>query len=83
MDVKYDGVIVGDYKIDILVEDLLVVELKAVECITSAHETQLVNYLTATGLDVGLLINFGNQKRIEIKRKYRVYRPKGSKTAYP
>jgi len=77
--VEYKGVEVGEYFFDILVEDFFVVELKAVTRITVAHEAQLVNYLAATGHDVGLLINFGNEKKIEFKRKYRIYRPKGSK----
>ncbi len=77
--VKYKGVEVGIYFIDILVEDFFVIELKAVNNITVIHETQLVNYLTATGFDIGLIINFGNEKKIEFRRKYRIYRPKGTK----
>ncbi len=83
INVKYDNEIIGDYIVDILVEDFLVVELKAVERITTAHEAQVVNYLSVTGLDVGLIINFGNPKKIEFRRKYRVYRPKGSKLLAP
>ena len=77
--VNYHGEEIGRYTIDILVEDFFVLELKAVNNITVVHETQLVNYLAATGFDVGLIINFGNEKRMEFKRKYRLYRPKGSK----
>ena len=73
--VLYDGISVGDYKADIIVEKRLVLELKAVEALQKVHEVQLVNYLTATGIDDGLLINFGSQK-IEFKRKFRIYRPK-------
>ena len=73
--VLYDGISVGDYKADIIVEKRLVLELKAVEILQKIHEVQLVNYLTATGIDDGLLINFGYQK-IEFKRKFRIYRPK-------
>jgi GxxExxY protein len=72
--VLYDGISVGDYKADIIVEKRLVLELKAVEALQKVHEVQLVNYLTATGIDDGLLINFGSQK-IEFKRKFRIYRP--------
>lgn len=74
--VYYEGLLVGDFIADLLVNDILVIELKAVENLISQHEVQLVNYLTAMCLDVGLLINFG--KRVEIKRKYRIYRPKGN-----
>lgn len=72
--VFYDGVMVGDFFADMLVEAVVLVENKAVQAISSAHEVQLVNYLTATGLDVGLLLNFGTQ-RLQFKRKHRVYRP--------
>ena len=73
--VLYDGISVGDYKADIIVENRLVLELKAVETLQKSHEVQLVNFLTATGIDDGLLINFGSQI-IEFRRKYRIYRPK-------
>lgn len=71
--VYYDNVLVGDYKADIVVEGLLILELKAVQSLHMAHEIQLVNYLTATGVDYGLLINFGSDE-LQFKRKYRVYR---------
>ena len=77
--VNYHGIEIGHYTIDILVEDFFVLELKAVNCISVIHETQLVNYLAATGYDVGLIINFGNERKMEFRRKYRLYRPKGSK----
>ncbi len=73
--VFYQGVQVGDFFADLLVDGHLILELKAVEHVLPLHETQLVNYLTATGLDVGLLINFGYDK-VHVKRKYRQYRPK-------
>ena len=79
INIKYKGHNIGDYVIDILVEDKVIIELKAVSNITTAHETQLVNYLTATEIDNGLIINFGNEEKIQIKRKYRIYRPKGQK----
>lgn len=72
--VYYDDYVVGEYKADIIVEDMLILELKAVQSLTTAHSVQLVNYLTATGIDDGLLVNFGAD-RIEIKHKYRVYTP--------
>ncbi|MES2995378.1 MAG: GxxExxY protein [Verrucomicrobiota bacterium] len=54
-------------------ENSLLVELKAVETLTKAHEVQLVNYLTATGIDYGLLLNFGSQS-LQFKKKLRTYR---------
>ena len=74
--VHYKGHIVGDFRADIIVEGSVIVELKSVASIQSCHETQLVNYLVATNIDNGLLINFGGEK-LEVKRKFRVYRPKG------
>ncbi len=71
--VYYEGVLVGDYKADIVVENLLILELKAVSSLHVAHELQLVNYLTATGIDNGLLINFGSEE-LQFKRKFRIYR---------
>lgn len=68
--VSYDGEIVGEFVADILVENIIIVELKSVRQIQKIHEVQLVNYLVATGKDIGLLINFGEQK-LEIKRKVR------------
>jgi GxxExxY protein len=65
--VYYDSEQVGDYYADLLVENLVIVELKAAETICEEHETQLLNYLKATDIEVGLLINFG--KKAEVKRK--------------
>ena len=65
--VYYQEILIGDYVADIVVEDKVIVELKAVSHLTKAHEVQLVNYLKATKLEVGLLINFGDE--ISIKRK--------------
>ena len=73
--VYYDGVIVGDFIADLIVEGKVMIELKANQALVLANEAQLVNYLTATGIEIGLLINFGAQ-RLEFKRKTRVYRPK-------
>ena len=65
--VTYDGELVGDYVADLLVEGKVIVEVKGVSSLESAHEVQLVNYLKATGVEVGLLINFG--RKVEAKRK--------------
>ena len=77
INVYYDGVLVGEFKADIIVEDFLILELKAVQSLHMAHEIQLVNYLTATGIDNGLLINFGSEE-LQFKRKFRVYRKRFS-----
>jgi GxxExxY protein len=77
LSVHYDGVIVGDFMADLIVEGKVMIELKANQALVVANEAQLVNYLTATRIEVGLLINFGAQ-RLEFKRKTRVYRPKKS-----
>ncbi|MBC3788613.1 GxxExxY protein [Spirosoma utsteinense] len=70
--VFYRQVQVGDYVADMLVEQCVLIELKAVETTHSKHEAQLVNYLTATGLNIGLLINFGSS--VTVKRKYRTFK---------
>ena len=77
INVYYEGILVGEFKADIVVEKLLILELKAVNSLHIAHEVQLVNYLTATGIDNGLLINFGAEE-LQIKRKYRIYRKRFS-----
>jgi len=66
--VQYDGEVVGDFVVDILVNDTVILELKSVRKLIEAHEVQLVNYLVSTGKPVGLLINFG-ETRVEVKRK--------------
>ena len=66
---------VGAYKVDILVENEIVLELKAITRLRVEDELQLVNYLQATKKEIGLLINFGSQK-VEFKRKYRIYKEK-------
>jgi len=73
--VTYDGVVVGDFAADMLVEGVVMVENKAVQALVPAHEVQLVNYLTATGIEIGLLLNFGAGK-LEFKRKHRTCHPK-------
>jgi len=66
--VQYDGEVVGDFIADILVNDIVILELKSVRKLVEAHEVQLVNYLVATGKPVGLLINFG-ETRVAVKCK--------------
>lgn len=65
--VMFMGECVGDFYADILVENKVIVELKAVKALAPEHQAQVVNYLNATGIEVGLLINFGNPK-LEYKR---------------
>ncbi len=68
--VRYDDEVVGEFVADIVVEGTIIVELKSVRRMALSHEIQLVNYLVATGKDVGLLLNFG-QSKVEVKRKVR------------
>ena len=68
--VYYDNKIVGDFYIDLFVEQEMVVELKSVRNLTKEHEVQLVNYLSGMKKDIGLLINFG-PNGVDVKRKYR------------
>ncbi len=75
--VHYDGVVVGEFVVDMLVGGEVLVELKANQALSSANEAQVVNYLVATGIEVGLLLNFGGAS-LEIKRKTRTYKPKDS-----
>ena len=65
--VIYDGIEVGDYVADLLVENQVLVELKAVKAIDNIHQAQCMNYLKATGQTICLLVNFGSPK-LEIKR---------------
>ena len=63
--VRYDEHVVGEFTADLLVESKIVVELKSVSRLVETHEVQLVNYLVATGIPVGLLLNFG-EKKVEV-----------------
>jgi GxxExxY protein len=65
--VYFDGRIVGLYYADLLVDNKVIVEIKAAEALCEEHEAQLLHYLKATEIDVGLLLNFG--KRPQVKRK--------------
>ena len=60
--VKYHNVVVGDYIVDVLVENKVILELKASESLCDGHRAQLLNYLKATGVKLGILINFGKEK---------------------
>lgn len=75
--VLYDGVSVGEFVCDFLVNNTLVVELKAVSNLSPAHEMQVVNYLAATEQPEGLLLNFGNPQ-LEFRKKFRDYRSPAS-----
>jgi GxxExxY protein len=66
IEVRYDNQIVGDFAADLLVENKVVVVVKAVEKYSSVFEAQLLNYLKATGLEVGLIINF--EPSVQVKR---------------
>ena len=65
--VYYNGSLVGEYFADVIVEDVVIVELKTSEVLRNDHEAQLTNYLRATEIEVGLLLNFG--KKAEFRRK--------------
>jgi GxxExxY protein len=67
VEVFYDGMVVGVYVADLMVENVLVIELKAVKALDGVHSAQCLNYLKATGLKVCLLLNFGNP-RLEVRR---------------
>jgi len=70
LQVAYEGEVVGTFVADVLVEDVIILELKSVRSIVRAHEIQLVNYLTATQKVIGLILNFAETK-VEVKRKVR------------
>jgi len=71
INVYHDGQCVGAFKADIVVDDLIILELKSVQVIQKEFEVQLVNYLTTTMKPGGLILNFG-PKKVEVKRKVRV-----------
>lgn len=66
--VNFHNQCVGEYFADILVENSIILEIKAIECLIDIHEIILKNYLKATGIEIGLLINFG--EKVEVKRKF-------------
>ena len=67
IEVFYKGIAVGQYYADLIVEDLIILELKAADCIVTAFENQILNYLKGTNCEVGLLLNFG--RKPEFRRK--------------
>ncbi|WP_166925260.1 GxxExxY protein [Flavobacterium poyangense] len=67
INVYYKGIVVGEYYADLIVEDLIILELKASDCIVKDFENQILNYLRGTDCEVGLLLNFG--KKPEFRRK--------------
>lgn len=73
IEVRYRSALVGEFVADMVIAGVVLVELKAVRALAPAHEAQLVNYLAATGIEIGLLINFGAD-RLAFKRKTRTYR---------
>ena len=77
--VTYKGHEVGVFQADIIVEQCLIIELKAVRELAVQHELQLVNYLCCTGIDNGILVNFGSEQ-LQVKRKYKKYTPKARVT---
>ena len=74
INVMYKGCLVGEYRADIVVENRLIIEIKAVSSIIPAHEAQLVNYLTALNIEDGILINFGDN--YAFRHKTRTYKRK-------
>jgi GxxExxY protein len=70
LNVKFRGQVVGQFYVDLLVEDQVIVELKAVTALTPVHQAQVINYLKGTGIEVGLLVNFGRPK-IEYQRLHK------------
>jgi GxxExxY protein len=74
VDVIYEGQVVGEYRADLWIDGRVVIELKAAQTIAKIDEVQLVNYLTATGIDTGLVLNFGPS--VQVRRKFREYTPK-------
>jgi len=70
--VRYKNAVVGEFSADLVVENKLILELKSVQNLITAHEVQLVNYLTATNINKGLLLNFGTTS-LQYKKKFRTY----------
>ena len=68
IEVYYDGNRVGEYYADLIVNDLVILELKAAEKLCDEHAVQLLNYLRATNIEVGLLLNFGKQPQVSRKQ---------------
>ncbi len=85
LDVFYKTKLVGKFEADMIVNTMnmrLLIELKSCEAILKAHEAQTVNYLTATNIDDGLILNFG-AKSLQFRHKYRLYRRRAVRDAEP
>ena len=67
LEVFYKGISVGKYRSDVIVENKVIIELKSINKLSTIHEVQLVNYLKATNIEIGLLVNFGEE--LTFKRK--------------
>jgi GxxExxY protein len=67
--VHYKNILIGDYKMDIIVENKVILELKACSKIIPVHEAQLIQYLYASGIKIGYVINFGSSGKLEYVRK--------------
>jgi GxxExxY protein len=70
IDVQFRGQVVGHFCADFLINDRVIVEIKAVNALLPEHQAQVINYLKAAGIEIGLLVNFGKQK-LEYKRLYK------------
>lgn len=68
--VTFRGKVVGEFFADVIIEQKVLIELKTVKSLLPEHQAQVINYLRATGLEIGLLVNFGNPK-LEIRRLHR------------
>jgi len=77
LDVRYRDALVGEFAADLVIDECVLTEAKAVRALAPAHEAQIANYLTATGIEVGLLLNFGSD-RLQLKRKTRTYRARAT-----
>ena len=75
LDVKYKETIVGNYKPDFVIDNKIILEIKAVDFMPKSFESQLINYLKSTGFEIGLLVNFGSPK-LQIKRLIWTDRPR-------
>lgn len=75
--VIYKNQCVGNFFADIIVDKALIIELKSVQSLLPIHEVQLVNYLTATGIEEGVLLNFGSES-LHFKKKFRKPKPKNN-----
>ncbi len=78
VDVFYEGELVGDYFADLIVNDCIIIELKSAEELIARHDTQLLNYLKATGKPVGLLLNFGPGPEIKRRVKTKSAKPRSA-----